>query len=238
MEFKKPTNCNVNWLDMTPTKGGRTCHDCQKVIVDFSKKSWNEIYETQQEHNFSLCGMYSNKQLDNWGKDVSKGKSCKTPLILASMLVSLNAVGNIDTQPLNDEIELHEVEQLESINRILKNRQDTSITPDTITIQIIDSLTKEPLPGCHIRNLDNRFGVITDEIGEIRIDLDKLERRDSLKISYIGYFDKIISIQELSETRTVELNSLIFSITNLTAFYVRKPTRKQRFKNWIRNLFR
>jgi hypothetical protein len=66
----KPKFCDQNWLEMSPTEKGRLCAACQKNIVDFSKMRWAEIVHLQEENGNSLCGMYSEKQLEYWGLEV------------------------------------------------------------------------------------------------------------------------------------------------------------------------
>ncbi|MFD1553409.1 hypothetical protein DNU06_07005 [Putridiphycobacter roseus] len=68
-KIPKPLPCNERWAKMTPTEGGRTCQSCAKLIVDFRKKSWSGIAEIQEKNNNTICGVYSKKQLKNWGQE-------------------------------------------------------------------------------------------------------------------------------------------------------------------------
>jgi outer membrane protein OmpA-like peptidoglycan-associated protein len=61
-----PEPCHANWAEMTPTERGRHCSLCDKVVVDFSKKSkkefektMTELYETRTD----VCGRLDNSQL-------------------------------------------------------------------------------------------------------------------------------------------------------------------------------
>ena len=89
--MQKPQNCNQDWSKMTPAEGGRICGSCEKLIVDFRKKSWKEIETKQSANNNSLCGLYDQKQLDHWGKEVPKSNSCSKILLYTSMILSMNA---------------------------------------------------------------------------------------------------------------------------------------------------
>ncbi len=95
----KPKHCEENWLDMTPTEGGRICKQCSKTIVDFSKMTWVEIEKVQQQNNNSVCGMYSPKQLNNWGRQVQTTNCSKfaatTALIISLTTAQANAQDNV-----------------------------------------------------------------------------------------------------------------------------------------------
>lgn len=87
----KPKYCEQNWLEMKPTDGGRICKQCSKTIIDFSKMAWADIERIQQANKNSVCGMYSPKQLEHWGRQVPSNNCSKlaaTTALLVSMAVS------------------------------------------------------------------------------------------------------------------------------------------------------
>jgi hypothetical protein len=89
-KMDKPIPCKEKWSNMTPTEGGRICKSCTKLIVDFRKKTWTEIEKKQSENNNSICGIYSKKQLNNWGqKTVNKIDSLKKIAAVAAVSTAL-----------------------------------------------------------------------------------------------------------------------------------------------------
>jgi hypothetical protein len=51
--------CNEKWNRMKVRDGGRLCLSCNKVVVDFTKKSEKEIIEYfTQKADDSICGKY------------------------------------------------------------------------------------------------------------------------------------------------------------------------------------
>lgn len=63
--FYIPKPCHENWNKMTPQEQGRHCNVCEKVVVDFSKKSHEEITTViNQAAEGSVCGHFHVKQLD------------------------------------------------------------------------------------------------------------------------------------------------------------------------------
>lgn|GEM_PF-3002274 len=58
--------CGENWQNMTPDKNGRFCNSCNKVVVDFSNKSLNEIQNYLSSS--PVCGRYSLRHTSSAGK--------------------------------------------------------------------------------------------------------------------------------------------------------------------------
>lgn len=55
--------CNRNWEDMVPIKDGRFCNDCQKMVVDFTDKTNDEITAYLMNSATQVCGRFQNSQL-------------------------------------------------------------------------------------------------------------------------------------------------------------------------------
>ena len=60
-----PKPCHENWNTMTPKEKGRFCSSCAKTVIDFTKKTTEEIQEYLVENkNQRVCGHFYKKQLD------------------------------------------------------------------------------------------------------------------------------------------------------------------------------
>ncbi len=60
-----PEPCHENWQKMTPNEKGRFCASCSKTVVDFTKKSTEEIQEYLiRNKEKRVCGHFYKKQLD------------------------------------------------------------------------------------------------------------------------------------------------------------------------------
>ena len=68
-----------------------------------------------------------------------------------------------------------------------------------VTGRVTDASTGEPLKAAHVRVTGIRFGTITNADGEYRLVLEKLPCEVS--ISYIGYYSKVITIDDNSPVR-------------------------------------
>ena len=58
--------CEVKWQNMTPDKDGRFYNSCNKVVVDFSNKSSDEIQNYLSKTQ--VCGRYSLRHTNAAGK--------------------------------------------------------------------------------------------------------------------------------------------------------------------------
>lgn len=62
-----PSPCHQEWNNMKPTAEGAFCASCNKNLIDFTKKSNQEIenYFLKTENNISICAKLSTSQLFN-----------------------------------------------------------------------------------------------------------------------------------------------------------------------------
>lgn len=219
----KPKHCGQNWLEMAPVQGGRICGQCEKKIVDFSKSSWTEIESLQKQHNQSLCGMYHPKQLEHWGKEVPKSDNfLLKAAVITGLAVSLAAAAYGQN------------------------------TTDSLIIEgmVFDSETGEQLPFAQVRLINNQLQTITDIDGNFKLVLNNISSApmpDVLEVVYLDYPNKKLvfsDLKHLDQTQTDahlkngKLEIDLSSESEITAFYVHMPTRKERMKRKIRSWFR
>ncbi|MBS1636028.1 MAG: hypothetical protein JST26_08945 [Bacteroidetes bacterium] len=67
-----PEPCQVPWDSMEPGDESRFCKTCQTPVVDFSKKSLDEIqaFFREQASGASVCGRYNVQHTNQAGKSV------------------------------------------------------------------------------------------------------------------------------------------------------------------------
>lgn len=58
--------CHENWSNMTPNEKGAFCLSCQKNVIDFSKRTIDEIknFFTELSDKTSVCGRFKEEQLN------------------------------------------------------------------------------------------------------------------------------------------------------------------------------
>lgn len=65
LKISVPQPCPQKWDKMTPAQGGRFCNQCDKVIVDFTKMSDDELLHYFSKNcNTEICGLFSNTQIE------------------------------------------------------------------------------------------------------------------------------------------------------------------------------
>jgi len=93
--------------------------------------------------------------------------------------------------------------------------------------QVVDATSLDPLIAATILVPDSTIGVISDENGSFKIVVPRSVKE--LSISYVGYEQKIISIEELKEIKVVKLNrsnSYLDEITILASPVIVPLTRR------------
>ncbi|MEZ5024617.1 MAG: carboxypeptidase-like regulatory domain-containing protein [Chitinophagales bacterium] len=78
-----------------------------------------------------------------------------------------------------------------------------------------DKLTGEPLPYATVSHLNQNSGVITDENGNFRLELEKIDKKDTLVISYLGYKVLKRTTFEISKSPDCLLEQYAFEIAEV-----------------------
>jgi hypothetical protein len=78
---------------------------------------------------------------------------------------------------------------------------------------VIIDINKNVLPLCNVASVSRNVGTVTNDKGEFV--LSGIGVDDSIKISYIGYFPKIIAVRNLKRNDTILLNQKIKQLDNV-----------------------
>lgn len=216
----KPKYCGQEWLEMTPIKGGRICGQCHKSIIDFSKMSWKEIEQLQGEKYNSACGMYSSKQLENWGREIPKAKDNIIRFAtITSICIAFTGTANAQADSL-----------------LFKGR-------------VIDRTTKEPLPFALVTLKNLKDTSQTDFDGNFKFTIKNLPSepyKDTIEVNYLGYLPLLVTFDDLNSIKDTNakpsLNNFELGLMpnpdiESTAFYVEEPTIGNRIKWKLRRWF-
>ena len=161
----KPKHCDQNWLEMPKTQGGRTCGQCEKTIVDFSRMKWDEIEKIQRLNNNGVCGMYNPKQLDNWGRKIP---SYNDSLLKAAAITGL------------------------TVSCATSSFAQTTSMADSVVIQgtIFEAYTTNKLPFVNVQLIHNKITTTTDIDGNYKLVVKNTPGTpmpDTLEIGLVGY---------------------------------------------------
>ncbi|MCB0819869.1 MAG: carboxypeptidase-like regulatory domain-containing protein [Bacteroidetes bacterium] len=208
---------------MKSAEGGRICGKCNKLIFDFSKKNWKEIREIQSANNNSVCGMYSEAQLKYWGSEVPRASEKFTKAALASgMALALSGALEANEPAV----------------------QDTIIISGHVT----DYNTGEELPFVKVELIGKQIATYTDFDGDFKLILTNhvnITPGDSLRIEFVGYSSQVLPVSDFEVINSsnpeaiqrININ-LVSSESQITAFYVERPSFWQRLKWKVKRVFR
>jgi hypothetical protein len=223
----KPIPCKEKWSNMTPTEGGRICKSCTKLIVDFRKKRWAEIEKKQSENNNSICGIYSKRQLNNWGQETTtKSENLKKIAAVAALSTALT----VNTFAQNESNQSKYITVKGTISTDSLNRKP--ISNAIIKFDTLGTMTKTDSNGNYsISILKSRIKSNTIELSAVAetfetetipINIDSLSN-DSFKIN--------TSLKPKSPI-------IIFGGTFTSAFYATPPTLLDTAKEKVKSLIK
>lgn len=181
-----PKPCHEDWSKMTPNEKGKFCSSCAKTVVDFTKKSPQEIQEYLIENRGQrVCGHFYRKQLDSIVIQLPETTFLQ-PLSFQKLflLTLLLVMGTTLFSCKTDTGKTQKIEKVELIDIIVK--QDSVIELDSIKgfelegfvvpTSKQDSVKKEckiPPPGPTEEIVIESTGEIEGEIAE-PFDIDKV----------------------------------------------------------------
>jgi hypothetical protein len=72
IQISIPKPCHEDWNKMTPNDKGAFCGKCAKTVIDFTKKTNEEIRDFLTEHNGKkTCGKFLNNQVEKPIKSIN-----------------------------------------------------------------------------------------------------------------------------------------------------------------------
>ncbi len=238
--MKKPKYCNENWLDMTPTISGRTCHRCEKKIFDFTNHNWNQIAEIQNHNNNSLCGIYSNRQLKNWGQEPPSRFNIKPILAATAIIASMNQLSAQNIAPFDSLKPKTKINQ-NGINPQTLEKPDSSLRVITIQGKVTDE-SGENMPFAYVllNQGKGEFYAITDRDGNYSIQYEpqSWNQTDTLIFSFVGCKQQEIIFETNRTNLEINCKLKYDDEIEFIAFYVKKPNIFRRTLWRINDLFR
>jgi len=205
--MKKPLPCNQKWDSMLPTDGGRLCTGCGKIVIDFREFAWADIEKVHSSNPLPTCGIYDDRQLNFWGKEIPTEKNaCAKFVHLSATLFALFQVvpTTMDAQ-VKTPSAVTTNKQVIEINKSTHSSLKKTIT-GIVVMQLPDS-TKIPLNKAEIiiKCDEAQFDHITttDSFGRFSIDITE---KFQLLPNYFPVF--IIHPDFLMKQFTIDKNNL------------------------------
>jgi len=224
-----PKPCSETWNNMTPEAKGRLCSSCEKVVVDFTNYTPNEILLHLKKHP-KTCGHFSKGQLEQVNKYI-KSKRFSVPKLTG--LFSIAALLGINSPTIANTTQPKiEYRKDSSWKRVLPKPP----VNDSITIRgtVVDE-NDLPLPSANIILKGTVVGTTSDFDGnfELTISKIKLKTHSTLVLTYTGYETMEIEINK----QTTEVKAKLITSITLMGEVVRYNI-FHRTGNFFKRLFR
>jgi len=179
-----PEPCTQSWNEMLPKDGGRYCLNCHKKVTDFSGMTDRELIQALAKAGPGGCGRFDTTQLER--TIMLPAQPSRSFLPAAALALTLAVTS--DMARASNAVETSQLMCIEHGKG----------GPRYLEAQIRDSLTGEGLGGVTISLKGTFVGTITDPSGCFRLNMpDNYKDTPVLKISYLGYEGKEISVDSL-----------------------------------------
>ncbi len=213
LDIEKP--CNQDWSSMTKTKNGKFCSNCSKTVIDFTLLTDNEIIQIIDKKSDMICGRLSKQQLNRLietKKQTNNSKLFKTLTGLVLFGTTLNSFAKTNwfsRQSPKIEIVSRLDKNLNFPNQDKQNKKSVSDSLNVLQGKVIDSESKEPLPGVIVFIKNTTITTTTDLDGNFKLTIpdNLLTNKIHIIINYIGYetTESIIYKTELSNSKKIYL---------------------------------
>jgi hypothetical protein len=224
--------CHENWNNMAPNEQGAYCSSCRKNVIDFTRKTENEIYEILENSEGEMCGRFTQFQLQQPVRKTELNNGfLNWRAIAASLAAMLAFEKSADAGDVNDKPKI----ECAKTQPVAPNTVEVTITApraeaklnvsyvgmytqfkpiDTLKIdtnalqgKVVDSLTGDAIDFATLNLKGTGIGTTTELDGTFSWNLDPaLHAKDVVVVSFIGYGPKEITVAELKQNGRVALN--------------------------------
>ena len=197
LQLTIPEPCHEKWNEMTPQQQGRFCGSCQKVVVDFTAMTDQQVLDHFSNYQGNTCGRFTSSQLNRTIAEPTplhspKWQRLAWAAMVSSIMVSAKAQGLVvvkDTAAI--------VKTPEKCNDDIRIGGIRTTQPSILYIVsgVVTDENGQPLSGATVQVPNTRKGTLTKENGRYNLSIPDLDIK-TLQISYVGYETKTIRIPE------------------------------------------
>ncbi len=178
--------CHEDWDKMLPEEKGKFCQSCQKIVVDFSKMTNEQIIDFLNKSNEKVCGRVAKHQLNT---PISNYVINKTPFFNKYVAGFLMALGfyhpaKSQTTPTSTITEIQN-----TVGTIAYRPNVPSNKRLVINGRVIDAKTKKAIIGASVSIVGSELTAVTDKNGHYTINVPNEFQNASLElmISALGF---------------------------------------------------
>jgi hypothetical protein len=233
-----PKPCSETWGNFAPTSSGGFCGSCNKIVIDFTGMSDDDILHFFSNKPTHACGRFRSDQLRSYipmaQVKVNPGLTVLKAGFLSLLMILINkhqAVAQNQTPKSNTEMVAHCGHGVE---------QTSSENDGKIIRGIVKDESDMALPGVNVLLKGHAEGTTTDAAGRFEFPR-KLKEGDVLLFSFIGYDTQEYVVRKNNETVTEITMMMDFTITMgevaVNEIYSAKESTFQRWWSKVKAVF-
>lgn len=190
--------CSEDWNNMSLVSDGRFCNSCNKVVIDFTRYSDDELYRFFSSSKANgTCGRLLSTQLEP-NKVQGSGFRIAVGAVFGLVFSSwfLNTTAAVKSKN----------EAFEQMQPSFKKAKDHVVLTDTIGVikgKVIDDEAKMPLPGVTVKINRLNLVVSTDAEGGFVLSSELLAIYDTIEFNYPGYKVEKINLGQINLRKEV-----------------------------------
>jgi len=125
--------------------------------------------------------------------------------------------------------------EAQTINEAIELPDTTGSTITEIKGVLLDINTHDPLPYANIFVLHQHTGTISNENGHFLLNVQGLDKTDTVQFKYIGYTTKTLTVSDLDSMSVIYLQEEIFNLDEILVF-ASTPDARSIVKRIVKNL--
>lgn len=221
LKISLPEPCHEDWHKMTPAAQGKFCGSCEKIVVDFTTYSDQELINFFVHRNQKACGRFNHTQLD---RNISEANIPEKRPLLSAAFAGLLAFFSIQVSAQTIKGEVYPTEQVE----IGKSAGYKLMYSGTITANgnLLSNVTIE-IEG-------SNTSTKSDANGYFELDIYSSEENKNIIFSFTkaGYMPLKITSDQIARELEVEMQEIssvipVFEVvgdgTRRSEMYIHEP---------------
>ena len=224
--------CDQQWDEMPQQDNGRHCQQCDRVLIDLTDKTEQQVLDLQVQHNFKLCGRYTLDQVHRLDRYLTLQEQPKRSYIpwLVKLAMGLGASGLPMVAAAQEPLPGSWIDQplpADTLIDIYPGYHSPWVRPqkevfNTISGVVKDSTDGEVLPFVNVTIVDADghvlAGVTTDIDGRFQLKYQEgwLAQNVKLRFSYLGYEHKEKDLTDIVMKDEYEESMCIMELTTET----------------------
>ncbi len=182
-----PKACHESWDAMTPAEKGRFCQNCQKVVVDFTQMSDEQIHSFYKNNPGKSCGHYYASQLNRPIEVSQPDKKRFLPAVVFASMTTFffSSTTNASAKTKPELVQLPE----EVYYPATAFEKEHVIGNDSSYLikGIVSDKNDTPIPGVTIMVSGTTTGTQTNSDGSFRLNVKYTSDEICVRVSFIGF---------------------------------------------------